>query len=62
MTKKEYIESLTIEDLRELVDIFSAILHDENLVYYNGHDPDEISDCGPWELGFLCPETGVKLG
>jgi len=60
MTKKEYIASLTIEQLRALVEEFSEMLLDQEMVNYIGEDEDE--DCGPYEPGFTCAHTGDRYG
>ena len=52
MTKKEYIESLTIEQLRELVDTFTEMLIDQDELNYLGEDEEDE------EIGFFCPNSG----
>ena len=52
MTKKEYIESLTAEQLRELLDTFTDMLIDQDELRYFGEDEvDEV-------VGFFCPNSG----
>jgi uncharacterized protein YggL (DUF469 family) len=52
MTKKEYIGSLTVEQLRELLDTFTDMLIDQDELSYFGEDEvDEV-------IGFFCPNSG----
>ena len=52
MTKKEYIGSLTVEQLRELLDRFTDMLIDQDELRYFGEDQvDEV-------IGFFCPNSG----
>jgi uncharacterized protein YggL (DUF469 family) len=52
MTKKEYIETLSVEQLRELLDTFTDMLIDQDELRYFGEDEvDEV-------IGFFCPNSG----
>ena len=52
VTKQEYIESLTVEQLRKLLDIFTSMLIDQDELRYFGEDEvDEV-------VGFFCPNSG----
>ena len=51
-TKQEYIESLTVEQLRELLDRFTGMLIDQDELNYLGEDE------GDEEIGFFCPNSG----
>lgn len=52
VTKREYIESLTTEQLRELLDWFTDILIKQDELNYFGEDEvDEV-------VGFFCPHSG----
>jgi len=52
MTKKEYIETLTVEQLRELLDRFTDMLIDQDELRYFGEDEvDEV-------IGFFSPNSG----
>jgi uncharacterized protein YggL (DUF469 family) len=51
-TKQEYIESLTTEQLRELLDRFTDMLIEQDELRYFGEDEvDEVT-------GFFCPNSG----
>jgi uncharacterized protein YggL (DUF469 family) len=56
MTKKEYIESLTVEQLRELLDRFTDMLIDQDeLSYFGGYfGEDEVDEV----IGFFSPNSG----
>ena len=51
-TKQEYIESLTVEQLRELLDRFTDMLIDQDELNYFGEDEEDE------EVGFFCPNSG----
>jgi uncharacterized protein YggL (DUF469 family) len=52
VTKKEYIETLTVEQLRELLDRFTDMLINQDELRYFGEDQvDEV-------IGFFCPNSG----
>jgi uncharacterized protein YggL (DUF469 family) len=52
VTKKEYIETLSVEQLRELLDTFTKILIDQDELNYFGEDEEDE------EVGFFCPNSG----
>jgi hypothetical protein len=58
MTKQEYINSLSVEQLRSLVNTFSEMLHvSEQASYYDAEDLcDEDEDYTP--PCFFCPHSG----
>ena len=56
MTKQEYINSLSVDQLRSLVDTFSDMLIDEDQIGYIGED-DEDEDPD----GFYCPNSGMNF-
>ena len=49
VTKKEYIETLSVEQLRELLDTFTDMLIDQDELNYFGEDE---------EVGFFSPNSG----
>lgn len=52
VTKQEYIESLTTEQLRELLDRFTDMLIEQDELRYFGEDEvDEV-------IGFFSPNSG----
>jgi uncharacterized protein YggL (DUF469 family) len=51
-TKQEYIESLTVEQLRELLDRFTDMLIDQDELNYFGEDEEDE------EIGFFSPNSG----
>jgi hypothetical protein len=52
VTKKEYIETLSVEQLRELLDTFTNMLIDQDELNYFGEDEEDE------EIGFFCPNSG----
>lgn len=58
MNKYEYIMSLTKEELRELVIIFSAQMKEmQELDYFDGEVMDDDEDPRPC---FSCPHSGTR--
>ena len=49
VTKKEYIETLSVEQLRELLDTFTDMLINQDELNYFGEDE---------EVCFFCPNSG----
>ncbi len=52
VTKKEYIETLSVEQLRELLDTFTDMLINQDELNYLGEDEEDE------EIGFFCPNSG----
>jgi len=53
-TKQEYIESLTVEQLRELLDTFTDMLIDQDELRYYGEDVVDEA------IGFFCPNSEIS--
>ena len=52
VTKKEYIETLSVEQLRELLDTFTDMLINQDELNYLGEDEEDE------EVGFFSPNSG----
>jgi uncharacterized protein YggL (DUF469 family) len=52
VTKKEYIKTLSVEQLRELLDRFTDMLIDQDELRYFGEDEEDE------EIGFFSPNSG----
>lgn len=55
-TKKEYIDSLTTEQLRNILNYFSELLIDQSELNFVGEDEEDENK----EPGFYCPHSGEK--